>query len=846
MLNTLLYQIQKRSELVLPSMHIGDVPNVSRNLDHLNKQCESMNERIKPTQELHARAHYFLTRSGINTQDCLDPIDTRNFFYTTEKEINPNIERFLEEEHERMLIEIIEEKRRETNELFDEFYETKTDILWKNTEQENKEAQIIAMDMKEFEGFNLATRTNIMKQYNDIITDLNNHRMLNIDYNIIAQLSKVQNSSYSERSQSYVMEAWDILNHLVTKSSVEGRLEGRFTESYAAQPYSSFKATQTRRSLIESSKTWLEKQMGDYINETLLRNAPKIMIGGNPSIIHRLKSFINFTFKTSSGWADNRLEVVDELPIWIFIFLLIRSGHIDLAYKFMKDNEGMFHSDRSFITYFEQYMNAPLHCVPEATQMLILNEYHRLLYGEVECDPYKLILYKIIGRCELHNLSMPGIIKTVEDYIWLQLMLVREVLDTEKYAFERYRLVDLQKHVSSYGSQWFDTSDSPWTYFKILLLTLQFEEAIDHVYKINKYRIETVHFAISLVYVGLLKVTPSNLAPSLDLIMKQGDDYIYNFPRLICQYIRVYNHNSPKDALQYLLLLTLYSTKQGYLNDDMLSLARSYVCEYVLLSNDFKALLGHMEGNRMNGLIDGQRELLGIQTENDYIEKILHPVGKLCVQNGRCIDAVYAYNLASDYSSVINVLATQLSEALKQSQVARSMDPTLSELSNEEIIQFSVDTMAHYERYQHMKELIDERQKTTIRTLIQLLQFRSYYEKDLYEQALQIIEETQVIPLKQGYNYIQLAADQFEQLDDTIKSNIPQLLLNVMDILYKKWVAYSEPNASFSTPITTLKAIEENVRAVLTFVGIIQFSIPSDIVIRLNKIDMIMTEKKRS
>lgn len=50
------------------------------------------------------------------------------------------------------------------------------------------------------------------------------------------------------------------MNHLVNKSNVEQRLEGRFMNSYAAQPYNSAEATNTRRTLINTSKSWLEQQ----------------------------------------------------------------------------------------------------------------------------------------------------------------------------------------------------------------------------------------------------------------------------------------------------------------------------------------------------------------------------------------------------------------------------------------------------------------------------------------------------------------------------------------------------------------------------------------------------------
>lgn len=58
--------------------------------------------------------------------------------------------------------------------------------------------------------------------------------------------------------------------------------------------------------------------------------------------------------------------------------------------------------------------------VQKATQEAILEDYYKFGYGENVVDPYKVIIYKIIGRCELHKKSLPDVVKTTEDYIWLQ------------------------------------------------------------------------------------------------------------------------------------------------------------------------------------------------------------------------------------------------------------------------------------------------------------------------------------------------------------------------------------------------------------------------------------------
>lgn len=105
----------------------------------------------------------------------------------------------------------------------------------------------------------------------------------------------------------------------------------------------------------------VSNRYAQYINDALNKNARKLLVGGIPSFTHRLKAFIDLVFKTATGWTDQRLEVVEDLPIWVFIYLLMRSGHLDIAAKFVDHNREMFSSERKFVTYFEQYFNAEHH-----------------------------------------------------------------------------------------------------------------------------------------------------------------------------------------------------------------------------------------------------------------------------------------------------------------------------------------------------------------------------------------------------------------------------------------------------------------------------------------------------
>jgi hypothetical protein len=100
-----------------------------------------------------------------------------------------------------------------------------------------------------------------------------------------------------------------------------------------------------------------------------------------------------------------------------------------------------------------------------------------MAHGAQPTDPFKLLLYKIVGRCELHLKALDGVVTTIEDYIWLQLTLVRETVQGEHSDIEQYRLRDFQNIISAQQPDHFGANKlNPWFYFNILLLSLQLEK----------------------------------------------------------------------------------------------------------------------------------------------------------------------------------------------------------------------------------------------------------------------------------------------------------------------------------------------------------------------------------
>ncbi len=172
-------------------------------------------------------------------------------------------------------------------------------------------------------------------------------------------------------------------------------------------------------------------------------------------------------------------------------------------------------------------------------------------------DPYKYLLYRIIGRLGLDDTSIPqAVVKGLaggilgwEDDLWFQLMLASEknteaslpvtgnqpgssstgVHDIASMGQDRYTLEDVYaRYVASFPiSVWTSNGTHPIRYFQILLLCGQVEMAIQYLWNCGKENellpsrwvseVDTMHFAVASVYYGVVRVSPGLLAMDMDI-----------------------------------------------------------------------------------------------------------------------------------------------------------------------------------------------------------------------------------------------------------------------------------------------------------------------------------------
>ncbi|KAI8338030.1 Nup93/Nic96-domain-containing protein [Chlamydoabsidia padenii] len=885
-----LYENSK--QLLKPSSSsLTDLPSIDRGLDQIDTESKLLHDKTKSlTYDPYIKAHCFLAQGGVNHQEIsevLKKLDTTHTFERRDDLVGANIDKYLERSYESTMKEAFETE----NELLQDFSGNfvKVDKDWNTMAQTCMET----WDQQQTPKVINTTETNKAKIYTNrtthsdnngnekgirqsldlakIIQKLNDCRLDGTKIDLISEMktslllpsSRIPSSpstTTGPRSPSNETEdAQQVLHYMTNQyDSIKGNLSWTLYDTHLDT-----KLLETQVSLIHIARTHLEKEYIRYIDVALYKHAKLVKGGGNPSFIARLKSYINLTFKKYNTWMGPQLEIVNDFPIWVCLYLLIRTGHISLAVSYVNDNFTCFQSrSPNFVRYFLEYTTNPTHTLHRTDSIAILAEYEEMKYGNDIVDPYKMLLYKIIGRCEVKKGS-PSILRSSEDYLWLQLSLIRLPAVQEEYLNERYTLQDLQETINADGpSRYNHNGTNHMLYFKILLLTLQFEKAISYLYQFEHSRVAAVHYAIVLAYHGLLRIPRDPIAPEAELISTVNHQTTFNFARLIHEYVKTafvdqQQHNKKDDinskdleqaALHYTYLITLYP------EEPMKRLSYCCIQNLVLAFLHDESILGTISTNqgRQVGSIDRYRRLLGIQDEMAYSTHILHPIGERLVKKGRYADAIHVYQLSNDDSKVIDVLIKELGDILAKTLKdiisakkanGRHQQDTTHRNQQVSLIDMAQRTLQHSDT--HLVKGVDNGKKHLIRAFILLFKGAWFYEENKYEEALWAIQNTGVLPLEENMPPGHHQTDKHE--NDALYTLMPDLILVTGDILYHIWLSLTDNPHYRASLMPHIHQIKQQVRNLIVFVGLTPTKTPAETTLHLKNIDdkmMILDEKR--
>ena len=516
--------------------------------------------------------------------------------------------------------------------------------------------------------------------YAEKVQNLNVARLQKRPYPVCHEFSTVVKQAADQQAEELVA-AYRTLSEIVgedpdVKSLVElsTAKERGFAETYLDESLNSAKQTAVKKAILRGSAKALEKLEFERMEEAVAKNPRDAALGGRPNVLNKVKAYVRLQAVKKNLSGDNSdLQLLGEDYAWAVIYYLIRTGHVKEADGFVHDNAIAFRAiDRNFAAYIRDYATSSDRRLREDLQARIRSEYNQRLRiaPENSIDPYRMACYKLIGRCDLTERSLQGITMNVEDFVWMQIVLARELNRVEAMASDVYALDDARNTLRTIGERFFNRGGAEMnglgfgTYVFLQIALGMFEEAVSYLYTYSY--VDGVHLAIALDFYGLLRVSnPSSGVEDLCSLTTKGQPQI-NFGIMVGLYTRDFRAANVSAAVDYLTMICLNKDLPGQTGTNQVALCHEALRELVLESREFALLLGDMreDGQRIKGVIEERMRLIGLDERDDFMRRITMQAASVADDNGRTTDAVLLYHLAGEYDNVVVIVNRALSEAI--------------------------------------------------------------------------------------------------------------------------------------------------------------------------------------
>jgi nuclear pore complex protein Nup93 len=345
-------------------------------------------------------------------------------------------------------------------------------------------------------------------------------------YPVLRELAMVEDQAGGD-SPRQIVDSYDALID-ITKENPEVQSltepgavkERQYSSAYLDENPHSQKTIKLRKQILNGSRAYLEKAFYREVDSTVEKNPREAQVGGRPTLMNKIRAYIRVRAARKDLAPDGtELQQIGDNGdfCWILIFYLLRCGFVREAVEYVSNDPAFQSTDRKFISYLTNYANSPDRRLSRKLQDMINGEYQQRVRNAPEhtLDPYRMACYKIVGRCDLNRRNLDTIGQGVEDWIWLQFNLAREVDRAEEISGETFGLDQICETMQEIGQKHFqkaqaEASGGYGVYFFMQILAGMFEPAVAYLHSHNP--VSAVHFAIALSYYGLLRVADYSVA----------------------------------------------------------------------------------------------------------------------------------------------------------------------------------------------------------------------------------------------------------------------------------------------------------------------------------------------
>ncbi|KAG2470057.1 NUP93 protein, partial [Polypterus senegalus] len=699
--------LQQAEQLAAETEAISELPHVERNLQEIQQAGERLRSRTltRTSQDTaDVKASILLGSRGLDISHIsqrLESLSAATTFEPLEPVRDTDIQGFLKNERDNALLSAIEESRRRTFMMAEEFHRESMLMEWELVKQRVLHTLLApgedALDITQ-------------ESEPSFISDIGPPGRSALDNVEVAYGKQIY--VYNEK----ILNSRLPPNLVELCASVAERLDDKnITDLWAMVkqmtelPLVSATDTLDRRTRIDmqiffvkKALQFLEQSYKNYTTVMVFGNLHQAQLGGIPGTLQLVHGFLNIKLPGSlPGLQDGE---VDGHPVWALIYYCMRCGDLVAAMQVVNKAH---HQLGEFKNWFQEYINSNDKRLTPVTENKLRLHYRRALRNSG--DPYKRAVYCLIGKCDIAD-NHSEIADKTEDYLWLKLHQVCFEEEGSASPQDRQTLPQLQKQLlEDYGETHFAASQHPFLYFQVLFLTAQFEAAIAFLFRIERLRSHAVHVALVLYELKLLLKSSGQSAQLLS--QEPGDPPMIrrlNFIRLLMLYTRKFESTDPREALQYFFFLRNEKDSQGE------SMFMRCVSELVIESKE-------------SGVID---KFVG------DTKAITYKVAQEAENKGIFEEAVKLYDLAKNPDKVLELMNKLLSPVISQVSAPQSNKERLKNMA-----------LAIAERSQSISA--ESSINSTFYLLLDLITFFDEYHAGHIDRSYDVIERLKLVPLSQ-------------------------------------------------------------------------------------------------
>ncbi|KAH8237113.1 hypothetical protein KR038_004267 [Drosophila bunnanda] len=790
--------------LARETMEVTDLPQVDRSLKQVLQATEELHSRVTESGIDDPAAHKLLGPKGVDLpkmMNKLDQLSKSNSFVPLFPSAN-YIKEFLKDERETVVLNVIEEAKLDV-------YSTVERRKWHCVYTDwglEKEALLNAMMDPSQQDFPEALCHRVPTKLPDA-PDPSSH--LNALENLYAKEICSHTKSLVNRTNlmmrfanlafddPVVHEMWAVLRHMAMGMTLPPSMD----------PIQSRQATPQ---YIEQARTFLERRYKQRINALTEENPAT----AERRVINNVYSLILFHVSVSYQLHYSRVglqDVVNGRPLWPLIYHSLRCGDLAAAVRFLKESG----TCPDLLKLMMSQHGVDLEISVKQIKRQLKLEYKDKLR---DCsDPYKRAVYAIVLACDPDE-GHAQLFDHFEDFLWMKLSILQGQ-DEGNFGTEQLTYGGLQSLIlEKYGENYFkDHPDERC--FKILVLTGQFEAAIEILARTLSNRPHAVHMAIALNDLGLLG-TPSctqqpllSSEPSDPPPMKR-----LNLVRLIVMYTKPFEQSYTAQALHYYYQLRHFRTKDG--RNAMVVC----VCDLIVQKCDdqmLQLIFGVEDVDNYHQLRGGVLETFS----HIYCDKysLAAMVGDELSSRTNYEAAIKLYIIAGQVERAMCLLNSLLSQVIHQIARAGSLRERLAGVITR------LDSVLA-DRNPTVKDQV----MLTYRMLSQLMQFYDYYHAGEMRPASAILETNWLIPVHSLD--VHNCMSSLETVGPEIKKVLPSVLLAAMEIVYAEYVDLKASDANHAHRNGVLRHLRNRAKA-LTYMGGCYLNLPLDVSQRLVQLE---------